>query len=403
MRVLLLNQYYPPDTSATSDLARRLVQLLRAEGIEVTVCAGRPSYRPSASIAFRPWALFARRDGEIRVRSTRFSRESSAGRVANYLTFLLLSLGPLLFGRYDAVVSMTDPPLALLVATPVSLVRRRPIIYWLQDYHPEFLIGVGRLRRSCLVALWSRYHHWCMRRADAVVVIGRDMRDRALNAGVSARRIHLVYNGSAVDTTNSGGVTTDSRSAFRILHAGEIGLRGTWETLVDACRQVRADNIRVVLLGDGVEASRVRELSSDLDNLEIHPPVPASEVDHWLVQADALLVMVRAGSEGYSVPSKTYELLAAGRPIVVLAVESAEPALLVCERDCGVVVDPNDSAALASAFRSLQSDVRLRQRLGENGRLASQDFNRQQCLQPMVRIIRGVATGTASVGPVDNP
>jgi len=388
-RVVLTNQYFPPDTSATSDLARRLVDALRDEGADVSVVAGRPSYRPSADVAVRGLRLAARDGRVLRVRSARFDRTSLVRRASNYLTYLALSTLPIARAPADAFVSMTDPPFMLLLVTPIALARRIPVVYWLQDFHPEFLLGIGRIRRSPLTALWSRYHRWCMRRAAAVVVLGRDMRQRVLDAGVRPERIHIVPNGSAFDWPDDEPPERLAHDELVVVHAGEIGMRGAWETLIGAARQLRGV-ARFVLLGDGVDAPRVRELAADLDNVEIHPPVPSAEVASWLNRADATLVMVRARSEGYSVPSKVYELLGAGAPIIVMARPDAEPALLVSEVGCGIVVDPDDPDAVATDIRELAGDADRRAAMGARAFAARDEFRRDDMIRRVARVVLGV-------------
>ena len=110
VRILLLNLYYPPDTSATAKMAETLVNVLAA-GNEVTILCGRPSYDPSER---RPWRLYQNeRAGNvriIRVGSTDFPRMKMKRRVLNYLTYTALAIPRALFAPCDLVLAMTDPP-----------------------------------------------------------------------------------------------------------------------------------------------------------------------------------------------------------------------------------------------------------------------------------------------------
>ena len=400
VRVVLVNQYFPPDTSATSHLASGLRSALLEMGAEVTVVSGAPSYRPSETLSFRWWQLTRSSQGAIRVRSTRFSRDRMYGRIANYLSYLALMFPVVALQRADVYVVMTDPPLALLAVMPIARLRRIPVVYWLQDYHPEFLVGVGAVRRNLIVRLWSWLHHRCMARAREVVVLGRDMHARVANAGVDLSRIHIVPNGGAVGALpRSRPSPRASGGDFVVLHAGEIGLRGAWNTVAEAAR-MGVGRFRFVLLGDGVEAPGLKAATADLPNVSIEPPVPQAEVANWLASADALLVMVREGTEGYSVPSKTYELLAAGRPLVVMAVPNAEPALLVNELGCGVVTPPSDAAALVETIEFLASNTTLRAEMSERAVEAAPLFDRRTSLSAVAKLV--LSTDESKI-PHSNP
>ncbi len=194
-RVLVWNQYAEPDTAATSLLLRELVSRFDAAAVYVHVIHGNPSYRPTESVSWRPWQLWRRKSDETIVRSTRFDRENMRGRIANYLSFVSLSTLFAMFTRCDAIVVMSDPPILVLAAVFVGKLRRKPVVYWLQDYHPDFLVGIGRLRNTRTVRLWSRLHVASMRRCALVIAIGRDMAARLEAAGVPLRAFALCRTG----------------------------------------------------------------------------------------------------------------------------------------------------------------------------------------------------------------
>jgi len=110
MRILVLNEYFPPDTSATAKIAAAVVDAL-AERHEVIVLCGRPSYDPSER---RPFKLLRRESrGKTvveRVGSTTFPRHRMLHRLSNYLSYVMLAIPRALMIRADVVLAMTDPP-----------------------------------------------------------------------------------------------------------------------------------------------------------------------------------------------------------------------------------------------------------------------------------------------------
>src|SRR6202451_1784816 len=185
MHILLLNQYYPPDTSATAKMAVQVAEKL-AERHQVTVVAGRPSYDPDE---FYPFA-FLRRDMRHnvmveRVGSTAYPRHRMRRRVSNYLTYLALAVPRALVLRPDVVLAMTDPPVAGIAGAFVARLARRPFVYNIRDMYPDMAIGGDIVRASKWVEWWEKMHRRALKQAVRVIVLGDDMRERILAKGVA--------------------------------------------------------------------------------------------------------------------------------------------------------------------------------------------------------------------------
>jgi colanic acid biosynthesis glycosyl transferase WcaI len=135
MKVLLLNLYYPPDTSATARMAAAFVEPL-AEKHAVTVICGRPSYDPTGRRAWRLWQTEQSNGvSVIRVGSTDYPRTQMARRVFNYLSYVALSIPRALFISCDVVLAMTDPPFEGIVGAFVAMLKRKPFVYNIRDMY----------------------------------------------------------------------------------------------------------------------------------------------------------------------------------------------------------------------------------------------------------------------------
>src|SRR5215470_19252802 len=178
VRILLLNLYYPPDTSATAKMAETVAKVLGA-GNQVTVLCGRPSYDPSER---RPWRLYqTERSGSVRivrVGSTDFPRIQMKRRVLNYLSYTALLIPRALLTPCDAVLAMTDPPFAGIVGAFVAILRRKPYFYNIRDMYPDMALGGSIVEPGMLARVWEKLHRWALRRATKVIVLGEDMRNR---------------------------------------------------------------------------------------------------------------------------------------------------------------------------------------------------------------------------------
>ncbi len=173
MKILLLNLYYPPDTSATAKMAHTVVNALSMYH-HVTVLCGRPSYDPTER---RPWRLYqTEREGLahiIRAGSTDLPRFEMKKRVLNYLSYVALEIPWALFARCDAIVAMTDPPFQGIVGAFVAMLKRRPYVYNIRDLYPDMAIGGSIVEPSLFVRIWEKLHRWALRRATTRHCSGR--------------------------------------------------------------------------------------------------------------------------------------------------------------------------------------------------------------------------------------
>ena len=239
MRILVLNEYFPPDTSATAKMAAAVVDAL-AEHHQVTVLCGRPSYDPSQRHPFQ----FLRRDrrGKTvveRVGSTTFPRHRMLHRLSNYLSYVMLAIPRALMIRADVVLAMTDPPFEGIVGAFVALLKRRPFVYNIRDLYPEMAVSGEIVRPARWVRFWEKLHRWALARASRVIVLGDDTRARIIAKGNDPRNVVVVRDGASLPETipnQNHSVTREVRSGYRfvVLHAGNLGFYGAWDTVVKA-------------------------------------------------------------------------------------------------------------------------------------------------------------------------
>lgn len=403
MHILLLNEYYPPDTSATAKMAVQVAEAL-AQRHQVTVVAGRPSYDPDARY---PYALL-RRDTRNRVAvecvgSTAFPRHRMPRRVSNYLSYLALAVPRALALRPDVILAMTDPPVAGIAGAFVARLAGRPFVYNIRDLYPDMAVGGDIVRAGKWAARWESLHQRALKQATRVIVLGDDMRERILAKGVSPERVVVVRDGTMPATAPaSAAASMPDRSdpivqeirhgfPFVVLHAGNLGFYGAWDTLLAAAKLLGNENTGFVFIGDGANRASLELAARDLPNVEFAPFRPVAQIAHVMMAGDVHVVTVKRGLEGVVVPSKLYSILAAGRPIIVVAPAECDAARIVVESGCGVAADPDDPAAVAGAIRELRAQPA---RLAEMGRRAAETaakYARVNELERFVAIVEDAA------------
>src|ERR1700723_99331 len=394
MHILLLNEYYPPDTSATAKMAAQVAEAL-AQRHQVTVVAGRPSYDPDARY---PYALLRRGTGnKVTVEcvgSTASPRHQMLRRVANYLSYLALAMPRALALRPDIILAMTDPPVAGIAGAFIARLAGRPFVYNIRDLYPDMALGGDIVRRSSWSDRWENLHRRALREAARVIVLGDDMRDRILAKGISPAKVMVVRDG-----TSAGGtlpeiddpVVQDIRCGFPfvVLHAGNLGFYGAWQTILKTAEILNNENTGVVFVGDGANRAGLEASAANAKNVRFLPFRPVEQVPHVMRAGDLHIITVRRGLEGVVVPSKLYSTLAAGRPVLVVAAPESDAARIVTGAGCGLAADPDDPAGVAAAIRELRADPARLAEMGRRARETAKNYARVDELNRFVAAVEG--------------
>jgi len=194
MRVLLINQYYPPDTAATGQLLRDLANGLIKEGHEVHVLCSRRMYGGGETSLSAEEIL----DGAHmhRVQATGFGRKVTLGRLIDYLSFYVSAAWHALFlPRMDVSLCLTTPPFIAVLCLLLRWVKGTKMVLWSMDVYPEVAVAYGYLKqksltRRAMTALSRHLYH----ASSCVVSLGEVMTERLMEAGVEPGRIVTVHN-----------------------------------------------------------------------------------------------------------------------------------------------------------------------------------------------------------------
>jgi colanic acid biosynthesis glycosyl transferase WcaI len=381
VHILLLNEYFPPDTSATAKCAAQVADAL-TDRHRVTVLAGRPSYDPTE----RHPRYLVRREvrGNLhveRVGSTDYPRFQMSRRVLNYLSYLSLAVPRALAIRSDVVLAMTDPPIEGIAGAVVAGLSGRPFVYNIRDMYPDMAVGGSIIRPGSFTARWEALHRWALRRAARVIVLGEDMRDRIVAKGVDPGRVVIARDGIPIPETlpsPDNPVAREIRGDFRfvLVHAGNLGFYGAWQTLITAMRVLEKEGVGLVFIGEGAMKSRIEAMATGCRAVRFLPFRPASEIPLVLSSGDMHVVTVKRGLEGVVVPSKLYPTLAAGRPVLGVAPEECDVVRIIRRVGCGLAANPDDPNSLVEALRGVLHDSQRIRNMGLRARESAVSYDR---------------------------
>ncbi len=378
MRVLVLSQYYWPETFRITEV----VHALRDEGCDVLVLTGQPNYPSGSTLkGYSWWAVGGEQhDGVQILRVPLFPRgQGSSLRLAlNYLSFVSFAavFGPwLLRGRsIDSVLVFAPSPiLQAIPAIWLARLKNAPLITWVQDLWPESLSATGFVRNQKLLAAVATTVRWIYRKNDMLLVQSQAFVEPVRKM---AGNTPVCYHPNPGDFAFSNSVVAEScplvfESGFNIVFAGNLGSVQALETILDAAEILHGEkDIRVILVGSGSRSDWLQlEVSRrKMTNVRLPGRFPLSAMPSIMSHASALLVsLVRSPIMSQTVPSKVQAYLAAGRPII--ASLDGEGARVVIEANAGVASPAEDANGLADAIRQLRNaSPEIRKGMGKNGR-----------------------------------
>ncbi|MDP9200821.1 MAG: glycosyltransferase family 4 protein [Gemmatimonadota bacterium] len=304
----------------------------------------------------------------------------------------------------DTVLAVTNPPvLPHLVGAAVRL-RGASLVVLLHDVYPELLAELGLIRRqSYVMRIFTHAALRLQQRAAVNVVLGRDMRRKLEDRADAATRgnIRVITNWADVE-----GVYPDQMAGFDarrkwglsdefvVLFAGNMGRTHDLELLLAAAERLKNDDgIRFVLVGRGARFDQVANAihKRNLSNVLLLPPCGYADLSAYLNAADVYLIPMRPRTRGLSVPSRLYNAMAAGRPIIAVADPDSELAMVVSEEGAGRVVAPGDIDALVDTVLHLRDAPPERECMGRAARRAAESrYTREHAKRAWRELLDGL-------------
>jgi colanic acid biosynthesis glycosyl transferase WcaI len=382
MRILLIAPYYAPDLGPSAPLFTMLSEGLVKRGHEVIVVTTVPHY-PSGKVSSLYRGRWIHRSVENAVNISRvwlpsLNRSNFALRLLQFLFFQIGAVYAEFTQKYDVVV-VANP--ALWIWLPfvyyVSL-RRKPAIFSVHDVYPDVGVTLGIFRNRFIIFIVSFLERYCLNRSRFVRILSESFRPGLLKLGVPEAKLVLIYDW--VDTKLIQPLARDNQFArendldnhFVVLYAGNIGLSQGLENVLTAAEKLTEHlDIRFVFVGDGPGREQLmsQAVLMNLRNIQFIPFQPRKRLPEVLASADVSLVILRRGIGTGSLPSKTFSILASGRPIVASVDEHSETWNLIQASQSGLCVRPEDPYELVRAILILRNNKDAREHMGKNGRL----------------------------------
>lgn len=400
-RVWVVSELYHPEETSTGHIMTAIAEHV-AKHADVRVLCGQPSY---SRRGVRASGKESRNGVAIhRCSSTTFAKDSVLGRSINAITLTLtMSLNALTrFRRGDKVLVVTNPPTLPFVVLLACRLRCARCYLLVHDIHPESMIAAGMIRGGSVVAkMAARASRLLFRTADEIIAIGRDMSEViARKAGRDNGPIHVIPNWSDSDVLQPENRATNEllnelgwNEMFVVQYSGNMGRPNAVEAVVDTATRLQDHPaVRFLFVGTGAKRAWLEKTVRErgLHNVAVRSPLPRHEQSKVLNACDICVVPLVRGMFGLGVPSRSYNSLAVGKPIIAVGHPRSELARLVIEGGVGWVVPENETERLDDVILDAYTNTDLRVAMGERAReLAAGALRREIVLSQYSDLLAG--------------
>lgn len=380
-KILVITPQYSPDLGPSAPIYTALCEDLVQKGHDVTVVCGFPHYgRKHHLLAYK--GRFFRIENRRGVCIFRVFVFLHHGKIYRRLIYHLIynifsTLASFAVQKTDVII--VDAP-ALWSGIPVltrAVLPNVPYIYVVHDIYPDVALHLGLINRGWLSNMVTRVESFFYKHAGAISVLSEGFKQNLTKKGVPQNKIDVIPACTDTETIkpqegpNKFRISWKLEDKFIVLYTANIGLPQGLETLVRAADLLRSrDKIAVVFIGEGAAKPYLQKMATDLNLKNVHffPLQPREDVPWVFDLADVSLVSLKRGIVTDSVPSKTYSIMASGKPIIAAVTEHTEIAQLMTRAKCGIVIPPENPHALADTILLLHEDRSLCKNLASNGR-----------------------------------
>jgi glycosyltransferase involved in cell wall biosynthesis len=389
-RILVFSELYYPEETSTGYFMTKIAEGLSPDFSVMAICA-QPTYSMRGTRA--PAREIHNGVSIRRYHSTTFNKDKLGLRLLNIISigFSSFFMAIRLIHRSDLVLVVTNPPLLPFVVWLACKIRGAKFVLRIDDVYPDMLNVAGMLKTTSFAyRLLERLTFYLFRAAEHIVVLGRDMRSLVLKklGNQGHDRVHVIPNWAEIDCISpcrreDNPLLKELRleGKFVVQYAGNMGYPHDIESLVEAAK-VLSENpkIHFLFIGSGAKrkwlAERIK--TDDLSNVTLLDPRPRSDQNIFLNAGDVAVSALVKGMLGISVPSRAYNIMAAGKPIISMGDENSELALVIREIELGWVVPPGKVSAFVSAVLEAESNPELVTAMGRRARLlVEKEYSRE--------------------------
>ena len=408
MKILSLSAYYHPESVANTHLKNNVNDALVDNGFEITYIVPTPTRGVSNEIreTYKRRKYEETHNGFIKIRRFNLFREGK-NPVQRAFRYFLSNFIQLFYGisekSTDLIFVESTPPIQGATAALLKKITKKPFVYTLQDIFPDSLVGTELTKVNSIVWEVGRViENFTYRNADKIIVISEGFKQNIMAKGVPESKIEVIYNwvdeNEVIYVERDKNILFDrynlDRDKFYVTYNGNIGLTQNMEMLLDVANMLKEKpQIHFIIMGEGAYKSEVvkRIDREKIENVTVLPFQPYEVISHVYSMGNVGLVISKGNVGENSVPSKTWSIMSAQRPVLASFDKGSEIQSIVEENSAGLFTKAGDKDALYNAILKLYNNPTLCNEMGVKGReFILNNLTRERSTSRYVEVIKSV-------------
>ena len=404
MNILEFKQYFEPEIAGGIALDANTAEDLAEKGHDVYLFTPRHTRGITKETIKATPKYETRIDGRLKIHRYKMFGEKK-NIYLRAIRYILCACKQLWHGlrlkNVDLIFAGSTPPFQGIVVALIKRVKKVPFVFNLQDIFPDSMLSAGIAKQGGLI--WN-IGEWIAKRtyetADHIIVISEAMRDNLLEKNVPKEKIHIVYNW--VDEKAVHPIARYNNSLylelgipdyeFTVVYAGNLGLAQGIEVILKAAKRLNSDKrIGFVIFGNGANEEMVRKflLTEKLEHVHLYPLQPYEKVSEVYSIGDACLVCGKSGLGKNAMPSKTWSIMACGKPILASFDSNSLLEKIIVQHDCGLFSKAEDDELLAASIMELAQNKERALQMGKNARkFIENNLSRKPCTDKICNVIQ---------------
>ncbi len=408
MKILKLSSYCYPEQVASSHLANDMYEAYEKNGIICEIHTPTPTrgIDKETRKKYKKIKYEELNNGHIQIHRYAMLGEPKNSLLRAFRYTLCIIRG--FFAGFaakdiDIYYASSTPPINGLIMALLKKFKKYKIVYNLQDIFPDSLVYTGMTKKGSLIWKIGRWvENVTYRAADKIIVISEDFKKNIMEKGVPEEKIEIIYNwvdeNQVVNVERIDNILFDKynldRDKFYICYSGNVGKTQNMDMLVDIAKELEEnENIQFVVIGDGAYKNTLEELIKEKNviNIKLLPFQDYADISHVFSLGDAGLIISKKGVGNNSVPSKTWSIMSAERPVLASFDKGSELDKIITENNCGICVDADDKEALKGAILEMYENKDLLPDAGKKGReFIFKNLSKEYCTGKHIELLKGM-------------
>ena len=381
-KLVLVNQFFPPDFAATGQLLDELTKWLvnNNPDLKIDILTGYPSYAFTNKKAKRTEYIQKRKI--YRSSLSKYIPYKYGGKYVNVILFFLSQIYPLFIKSFSAnlIIYTSAPPFLPFLGLLFKILLRKPYLVIIYDIYPNVLVNLGFLKsNSFITKIWKKFNYITYKNASKIIVLSKPMQNILLkDYKICSSNIQIIPSWSNQEkiiplqkSKNKFIKKHNLINNFVVLYSGNQGKNHDFDTIIDSAELLKDEKyIIFLIIGDGPQNEYIKNKCKklNLNNCIFLPYQNYEDLPYSLTAADVALVSIKEGSESFIAPSKIYGYMAAGLPIALIAPKNNFLRDMIKENKIGENFKNRDHKQLAKWILELKFNKSLLQDLGKNSR-----------------------------------